>query len=181
MRLPLPGPHMVANALAAAAIGHALGFTATDIGDALSQPARLAMRGEVLTLANGARLINDAYNAAPESVAAALGILAAEPTTGRRIAVLGGMAELGATSTVEHLRLGAAAGQVVDLLVCVGPAAAEIAEGAAGGRAKVIALPDVPAVAEWLARELRDGDLALLKASRVYELESVLTGLEVRA
>ncbi|MBI5832108.1 MAG: UDP-N-acetylmuramoyl-tripeptide--D-alanyl-D-alanine ligase [Armatimonadetes bacterium] len=176
---PIVGAHMVSNALAAAAVGHAAGLSAAEIAAGLSLVPDLKLRGELVRLANGARVINDAYNAAPESVRAALAVLAAEPTTGRRIAVLGGIAELGDTTTVEHMRLGRDAAGLVDIMVGVGPEGAEIVSGAERGAARTVVVEDVEAAGAWLAATLRAGDLALLKASRAYGLERALDGLEV--
>lgn len=176
---PIIGAHMVSNALAAAAVGYAAGLSAEQIAAGLALVPDLKLRGELVRLACGARLINDAYNAAPESVRAALAVLAAEPTDGRRIAVLGGIAELGETTTVEHLRLGRDAADLVDVLVGVGPEGAEIVAGGDQGRARGVVVDDVAAAGAWLAANLRAGDLALLKASRAYGLERALDGLEV--
>jgi len=181
-RLRIAGEHMVSNALAAAAVGHALGLSIAEIAAGLDTVRALPARGEVLTLASGARLINDCYNAAPESVRAALAVMKSEPVDGRRIAVLGGMLELGDVTEAEHVRLGRDAAQVVDVLVAVGELGVPIAAGAqAAGRAQVVTLADPRAAGEWLASQPRRGDLVLLKASRAVYLEEALQGLELTA
>jgi UDP-N-acetylmuramoyl-tripeptide--D-alanyl-D-alanine ligase len=130
---------------------------------------------EVTRRDDGVTVVNDAYNANPESMRAALAALAGMPA-GRRIAVLGGMAELGPDADAEHLRLGrdaVAAG--VDLLIAVGPDAVGIAEGAvaAGRRAgeESVHVPDRAAGLALVSEALRPGDVVLVKASRSYGLE----------
>jgi UDP-N-acetylmuramoyl-tripeptide--D-alanyl-D-alanine ligase len=136
---------------------------------------------EVTRRDDGVTVVNDAYNANPESMRAALAALAGLPA-GRRIAVLGAMAELGPGAAREHERLGrdaAAAG--VDLLVAVGPDAVGIAEGAAAaGRRpgeESVHVPDRAAAHELLSRTLRAGDVVLVKASRSYGLEVLAADL----
>ncbi|MBI2302568.1 MAG: UDP-N-acetylmuramoyl-tripeptide--D-alanyl-D-alanine ligase [Armatimonadetes bacterium] len=178
VELPLPGRHMLANALAAAAVGLTAGLSAAEIARGLAQAANLPLRLEVVTLANGARLINDAYNAAPDSVRAALEVLAGEPAA-RRVAVLGDMLELGESTQVEHLAVGAEAGRVVDVLVAVGELGAQFAVAARdAGCAEVHEVADAEAAGALLSSLLRAGDLALLKASRRIGLERALEPLE---
>ena len=136
---------------------------------------------EVDRRADGVTVVNDAYNANPESMRAALAALAGLPAT-RRIAVLGGMAELGPDAPAEHERLGrdaAAAG--IDLIVAVGGDAVGIADGAsaAGRRAgeESVHVPDRVAARELLAQLLRPGDVVLVKASRSYGLELLAADL----
>ncbi len=136
---------------------------------------------EVDRRADGVTVVNDAYNANPESMRAALAALAGLPAT-RRIAVLGGMAELGPDAAAEHERLGrdaVAAG--VDLVVAVGPDAVGIAGGAsAAGRAAgegSVHVPDRAAARELLSEVLRPGDVVLVKASRSYGLELLAADL----
>jgi UDP-N-acetylmuramoyl-tripeptide--D-alanyl-D-alanine ligase len=126
-------------------------------------------------------VVNDAYNANPESMRAALAALTGMPA-GRRIAVLGAMGELGPGAPAEHERLGldaAAAG--VDLIVAVGPDAVGIAQGAAaaGRRAgeESVHVPDRAAARELLSEALRPGDVVLVKASRAYGLELLAADL----
>jgi UDP-N-acetylmuramoyl-tripeptide--D-alanyl-D-alanine ligase len=136
---------------------------------------------EVVRREDGVTVVNDAYNANPESMRAALAALAGLAGT-RRIAVLGGMAELGPDAAAEHERLGrdaAAAG--VDLVVAVGPDAIGIADGAAaaGRRAgeESVHVPDRAAARELLSEVLRPGDVVLVKASRSYGLELLAADL----
>jgi UDP-N-acetylmuramoyl-tripeptide--D-alanyl-D-alanine ligase len=179
--LPVAGRHMVANALAAAAVGWVAGLDAATIAAGLTQTAAVPGRLELVRLASGARVINDAYNAAPESVRAALAVLADEPTAGRRIAVLGDMLELGEMAEAEHLRLGQDAAGLVDVLVGVGELGALVVEGAQTQRRDLpsFRVSDAQAAGELLASLVAPGDLVLLKASRALALEQALARLEV--
>jgi UDP-N-acetylmuramoyl-tripeptide--D-alanyl-D-alanine ligase len=136
---------------------------------------------EVSRREDGVTVVNDAYNANPESMRAALAALTGIPG-GRRIAVLGAMGELGPGAMAEHDRLGrdaAAAG--IDLIVAVGPDAVGIADGAAaaGRRAgeESVHVPDRAAARELLSEVLRPGDVVLVKASRSYGLELLAADL----
>src|SRR5262249_60160459 len=113
MRLPVPGRHNVGNALAAAALSSLAGASPADVRDALAAFQAPSMRMQVERLAGGVTVINDAYNANPASMAAALQTLAASPAA-RRLAVLGEMRELGDEAEAAHETLGrtaAAAGR----------------------------------------------------------------------
>ncbi|SOE02779.1 UDP-N-acetylmuramoyl-tripeptide--D-alanyl-D-alanine ligase [Blastococcus haudaquaticus] len=180
--LQVTGGHQVANALSAAAAALAAGMTPADVAAALSNAtARSRWRMEVDRRADGVVVVNDAYNANPESMRAALAALTGLPAT-RRIAVLGAMGELGPGAPAEHDRLGrdaAAAG--VDLIVAVGADAVGIAEGAvaAGRRAgeESVHVPDRAAARGLLSEVLRPGDVVLVKASRAYGLELLAADL----
>jgi UDP-N-acetylmuramoyl-tripeptide--D-alanyl-D-alanine ligase len=180
--LQVVGQHQVANALSAAGAALAAGLEPAAIAAALSTAAsRSRWRMEVERRPDGVTVVNDAYNANPESMRAALGALAGLAGE-RRIAVLGAMAELGPDAAAEHERLGrdaVAAG--VDLLVAVGPDAVGIADGAsaAGGRAgeESVHVPDRAAALELLSGVLRPGDVVLVKASRSYGLELLAADL----
>jgi len=184
--VPVAGVHNVGNALAALAAateaGVVLPAAVAGLRDARVSPWRLQ-----LETIDGIRVLNDAYNANPTSVAAALRTLCALPTTGRRWAVLGTMAEIGATSAAEHRRTGQVVADLgVDALVTVGDPAAGIAEGAnaddPAGRAWRWAVDGVEAAASVLAHHLGAGDVVLVKASRSAGLEHVVTRLaELRA
>jgi UDP-N-acetylmuramoyl-tripeptide--D-alanyl-D-alanine ligase len=184
--LQVVGEHQVANALSAAAAALAAGVTPAAVAEALSaaQP-RSRWRMEVTRRADGVTVVNDAYNANPESMRAALAALAGLTAT-RRVAVLGGMAELGPDADAEHERLGRdalAAG--VDLLVAVGPDGVGMAAGAtaAGARSgegsgtRAVSVPDRAAALDFLSEVLVPGDVVLVKASRSHGLEVVADGL----
>ncbi|MGY2085029.1 UDP-N-acetylmuramoyl-tripeptide--D-alanyl-D-alanine ligase [Blastococcus sp. SYSU DS0539] len=180
--LRVVGEHQVANALSAAGAALAAGLAPADVAAALSAAeTRSRWRMEVDRRADGVTVVNDAYNANPESMRAALAALAGLPAQ-RRIAVLGGMAELGPDAGAEHERLGrdaAAAG--VDLVVAVGADAVGIAEGAAAGGRRAgeesVHVPDRGAALAWLTEVLRPGDVVLVKASRSYGLELLAADL----
>jgi UDP-N-acetylmuramoyl-tripeptide--D-alanyl-D-alanine ligase len=180
--LQVVGEHQVANALSAAGAALAAGMPAADVAAALSSAgARSRWRMEVERRPDGVTVVNDAYNANPESMRAALAALAGLPAS-RRIAVLGAMGELGPGAAAEHERLGrdaAAAG--VDLVVAVGADAVGIADGAsaAGRRAgeESVHVPDRAAARELLETLLRPGDVVLVKASRSYGLELLAADL----
>jgi UDP-N-acetylmuramoyl-tripeptide--D-alanyl-D-alanine ligase len=180
--LRVVGEHQVANALSAAGAALAAGMVPAEVAAALSAASsRSRWRMEVDRRADGVTVVNDAYNANPESMRAALAALTGLAAT-RRVAVLGGMAELGGDAPAEHERLGrdaAAAG--VDLIVAVGPDAVGISEGAAaaGRRAgeESVHVPDRAAARELLSEVLRPGDVVLVKASRSYGLELLAADL----
>ncbi len=177
LRLPLPGAHQAANALLAVAAGRRRGLGWDAIAAALAAFRGQPMRWERSTLA-GVTVINDAYNANPVSMAAALRTFAALPAAGARWLVLAGMRELGASQDARHRDLGAAlAGGPWAGLVTVGPLGALLAQAArAAGMpgARVLACPDHAAAARVLSERLRPGDAVLFKASRGERLEDVL-------
>jgi UDP-N-acetylmuramoyl-tripeptide--D-alanyl-D-alanine ligase len=166
------------NLLAAVAVAHVLGVEPEGSVDVSFS----ALRGERLQLPGGVLLINDCYNANPMSMRAALDDLA-ETATGRRVAVLGDMLELGAQERSLHRELGAyAATQGVELLVTVGPRASAMREGlAAHADVQVHSVPDAAAAAALLRRLLRDGDSVLVKGSRAMCLERVAASLPAPA
>jgi len=179
--LPLPGRHNVANALAAAAVGQFLGLSLSQIREGFSRCRTGNLRLQAVTTPQGVRFINDAYNAAPASVRAALDVLAETPAPGRKVAVLGDMRELGTVAVVEHLRLGQEiVTRPVDRLITVGELGAEIARGAtiAGFPAEAVQVCATPAEAvAFLREDLRPGDLVLVKASRALALETIIQDL----
>jgi UDP-N-acetylmuramoyl-tripeptide--D-alanyl-D-alanine ligase len=180
--LQVVGEHQVANALSTAGAALAAGMTPGEVATALSAAGpRSRWRMEVTRRADGVTVVNDAYNANPESMRAALAALGGLSGT-RRIAVLGAMAELGPDAAAEHERLGrdaAAAG--VDLIVAVGPDALGITDGAAAAgrraREESVHVPDRAAARELLSEVLRPGDVVLVKASRSYGLELLAADL----
>jgi UDP-N-acetylmuramoyl-tripeptide--D-alanyl-D-alanine ligase len=181
VELAVPGEHMVPNALAAAASGIALGLSAAECAAALKGARVSAWRMDIFTNADGVTVVNDAYNANPESMAA--GLKAARwIARGRRLAVvLGHMAELGAISVEEHERLGELVVRIgVERLVTVGEPASAIARAALreGQQPDALATYDdaVEATADvrgWA----REGDVVFLKGSRVAGLERVAEAL----
>ena len=178
--LPLVGGHHVGNALAAAAVALECGLSVPAIAEALSSAGpRSHWRMELVERTDGVVVINDAYNANPESVRAALKTLAAIGRTrpARTVAVLGEMAELGADAAVEHDAIGRLAVRLdISRLIAVGAAARPMAHGAAlegswDGESTWVADSDAALI--LLQHELRPGDVVLVKASRAASLERV--------
>jgi UDP-N-acetylmuramoyl-tripeptide--D-alanyl-D-alanine ligase len=169
--LGVSGRHQVANALAAAVAGLALGLSLDEVHAGLEMARSSPWRMEV-TERGGVVIVNDAYNANPTSVAAALDTCAAMVRPGGRLlAVLGYMAELGELEVPEHERAGALAAQSVQRLVVVGERAAPMATGARrAGLEDTSVVAGVDGALAALA-ELRRGDVVLVKASRVAGLE----------
>ena len=181
VELAVPGEHMVSNALAAAAVGSALGVSATECATALKDAHVSAWRMEMFTTADDVRVVNDAYNASPESMAAGLKAARWMARDGRLVAVLGHMAELGPIALDEHERLGELIVRVgVDRLITVGDPARMIYRAAVReGQLPEDAL-DVDTVQEaidTLRGWLRPGDVVLVKGSRVVGLERVAEAL----
>ena len=172
--LPVLGAHQALNASAAAAVALAVGIPLHGAASALSTASLSKWRLEWRTLACGATLLNDAYNAHPESTLAGLDALAAVQAN-RRIAVLGEMLELGDDSEAEHHAVGRYAAARADLVVTVGYAARAIADGP--GHAAV-PLPDREAAVRWLHSHLTAGDVVLVKASRAARLDEIAAALE---
>ena len=174
--VPLLGRHTAANALAAIAVARKMGLREDEIIENLSHAHGPEMRLQ-LKKVGAISVLNDAYNANPNSMKAALETVAALPAAGRRVAVLGDMLELGAASERYHRELGEfAAGCRLDDIICVGAGGATIADAAvaAGHPAeRVRHFRDSGTLASHIRRFLRDGDLVLLKASRGVRLEAV--------
>ena len=169
--LPLHGEHHVGNALAVIAVALECGMTMGDIAEALAD-ARPASRWrmEVTERADGVTIINDAYNANPDSMRAALKALVAMGRGRRTWAVLGSMLELGDESTTEHDAIGRLAVRLnVSRLVVVGETARPMASGAQHEGSwgdEAVWVPDADAAYELLSRELSAGDVVLFKSSR---------------
>lgn len=184
--LGLHGAHQVGNALSAAAVALELGATVEDVAASLSQARRRsARRMEVTTRDDGVTVVNDSYNANPESMAAGLRTLArmAGPDTGRRTwAVLGVMGELGVEGADAHEEIGRLAVRLgIDRLVVVDEQAGAIQHGArlegTGTGEEPVLVPDVEAAVALLDTELRPGDVVLVKASKVAALWRVADAL----
>jgi UDP-N-acetylmuramoyl-tripeptide--D-alanyl-D-alanine ligase len=174
-----PGEHNVVNALAASAVGAALGLPVTAIVAGLARFRPAAMRSQV-ERRHGLVIINDCYNANPASTRAAVRLLAQTRTRGRRIAVLGDMLELGPTSPELHAEVGAyVAAQDIDALLTCGPLARDLARGAraAGMQGSIVEFADALTAAGGLRALVDAGDVVLVKGSRGVRLESVVAAL----
>ena len=178
VHLNAAGAHNIHNALAAVAIGLQHGVTPKQIVDALSefQPDKLRMN---ISTVGGVCLINDAYNANPQSMAAAVDVLTGLTGGGRRIAVLGDMLELGGLAQERHREVGAYLSKSgVDALVAVGAHAADTAFGARRGRAQngpveCHVFSEKKGVADYVLNMLNPGDFVLVKGSRGMSMEQV--------
>jgi UDP-N-acetylmuramoyl-tripeptide--D-alanyl-D-alanine ligase len=171
--LPLVGTHNIHNVLAAVAVGLDRGLTPSQAAGALASIAPPDKRGEVVQLDN-ITVINDCYNSNPKALEAMVDAVAAMPAA-RRIVVAGEMLELGPAGEDMHRGAGRyMARKKIDFLVGVRGLAQQIVESArqSGMRAEFMATPEE--AGEWLARETRDGDVVLLKASRGVKLERAL-------
>ncbi len=170
----LLGRHQVVNALLAAAAGAELGLTPGEIRRGLAECCPAKMRLET-RIWNGVCVLDDSYNANADSMIAALNTLREMPCAGRRVAVLGDMAELGKSSAAAHEEIGRRAGEMnVDQLFAVGRMAGMMARAArAAGLQHVTEFANAPAAAEAVKGFLKSGDVVLLKASRSSRLELV--------
>ena len=172
-RLPLIGNHNVLNALAAVSVSLASGIKVSEAVAALSTLKPADKRGQVLQLGN-ITVINDCYNSNPKALRAMVDALSAMKAA-RRIVVAGEMLELGPEGEALHRESGRhIAEKKIDVLLGVRGLAHALVDGAkqAGTRAEFVATPEE--AGEWLAREARDGDVVLLKASRGVKLERAL-------
>jgi len=184
--LRLHGAQNVPNALAAAALAREFGLDLAGIADGLGAAvARSRWRMEVRQRADGVTVINDAYNANPESVRAALDALRHLARDGRGFAVLGHMAELGDTSRASHEEIGQFAAEAgLAGLIAVGAEAGPILSGARrvpSWPGEALAVPDGAAALAVLADRLKPGDVVLVKASRAARLEGVAADLLAEA
>ena len=177
VRLRVPGEHMVANALAATAVGLQLDVPVREAAAALGEARITRWRMQTSGTASGVRVLNDAYNANPESVAAALKTGRWMAGDARLIAVLGQMAELGPITTTEHERVGELAARLpVDRLLAIGPDAkaivvAAVREGVEPDSA--VAYDDADAALADVVAHAGPGDVVLVKGSRVTGLEAL--------
>lgn len=179
--LPVPGEHMVSNALAAAAAALQFGISPEAIAGALAAAETSPHRMRILEAPGGWRIVDDAYNASPQSMVAALKTLARLGRGHRTWAVLGHMAELGDVSAEEHDRAGRLAVRLgIGRLVTVGREAqpmheAARLEGMSPDDATLV--DDADAAASLVRAHIQPGDVVLIKASRVAGLERVVEAL----
>lgn len=178
-RVNLLGRHQVVNALLVIGVGEELGLSRAEIqrGLAECQPANMRLNfWEV----NGVRVLDDSYNANADSTIAALETLCGLPLQGRRVAVLGDMAELGATSEAAHAEIGRRAAELqLGQLFAVGSMAPVMAKAARdAGLVRVFEFGDVEGAVMAVTKFLKPGDVVLLKASRASRLERIADALK---
>ncbi len=182
VQMSMTGEHMASNGCAAAAVALHLGMPAARVGELLSGATpRSRWRMEVATTPSGVTVVNDSYNANPESMRAALRSLAAMRGTGRTIAVLGEMLELGADSIAEHDEVGRLAVRLdISRTIAVGAGARALYLGAAqegSWNDEALWVPDARGAIELVRSLVRPGDVVLVKASRSVGLEAVAAAL----
>ena len=184
-KLPMLGEHNVSNALAATSVGLISGMSLTEIAIALEHTKQISKwRMEVHNLPQGVLLINDAYNANPESMAAALKTLTNIPRKGRTWAVLGAMHELGDVAEAEHNRIGRLAVALdVSHIVSIGDQAKSIHAGATqegSSHGKSVWYPDFTQAADYIVNEIQPGDVIIFKASRAEKFEVLAQDIEAQ-
>lgn len=180
VRLSFVGEHNAMNAVAAAALARALSFSFEEISSGLSAARPFAHRSKVVRTASGLVLLDDCYNANPSSMAAALTTLGTLGGSGRRVAVLGDMLELGKAEAREHRALGERAAGAAEVIAFFGSRSADAFESARGVGLSADAaahFDDVVALLAWLLPRLRAGDTVLVKGSRGMKLERVVDAL----
>lgn len=177
VQVPLPGKHMVSNALAAAAVGHVFGLDDAQIAEGIAALKETEGRGHVIRTRHFT-VLDDCYNANPNSMRAGLDILA--DVEGRRVAVMGDMGELGSGSSEYHYEIGEyAATRGMELIVAIGSLSEHMARGAADAGAKQVLHYDTieDALAE-LPGYLEDGDAVFVKASHSMAFTKVVEWLQ---
>lgn len=179
--LPLLGRHNVINALAALAVAEHYGVSDEQIREGLSGLRLTSMRIECIDTKHGVAVLNDAYNASPVSVKAALDVLSDMKGYRRRIAVLGDMLELGPNEEEFHAEIGRyISPEMVDLVYTYGPLSSHMAEAArlTLSEGQVKAFMDKAALIEAISTEVTNKDVVLVKASRGMKLEDVVEALK---
>jgi len=178
-RVNLLGRHQVTNALLAAAVAAELGLSRAEIqrGLAECQPPKMRLQ---FWEANGVRVLDDCYNANADSTLAALATLCDLPLQGRRVAVLGDMAELGAQGAAAHAEIGRRVAELgINQLIAIGTLSAVMAQAARdAGLSRVFEFADAPAALRAVRNFLKPGDVVLLKASRSVHLEQIAEELK---
>jgi UDP-N-acetylmuramoyl-tripeptide--D-alanyl-D-alanine ligase len=181
LRVPMLGRHAVQTALRATAAGLVCGLSWQEIIQGLQQ-ARNQLRLVAVRLPNGALVLDDSYNAAPESMLAALNLL--NEIEGRRIAVLGDMLELGPYEAEGHRLVGIRAAEVADHLITLGQRAHMIAEAALHAglpSTRVVHVENTTQAVEVLRQILKEGDVVLVKGSHGLRMDRIVAALEEAA
>ncbi|PZD94035.1 UDP-N-acetylmuramoyl-tripeptide--D-alanyl-D-alanine ligase [Paenibacillus sambharensis] len=181
LELPVPGRHNISNAAAAAAAGRLCGLTEEQIAAGLAGVRLTGMRIESLRAFNGATLLNDAYNANPTAVRAAISLVSELSGFNRKWLVLADMLELGPEEQQLHYEIGAMLRPgAVDRLLTYGPLSWHTAEGAKPrlGEENVRHFEDKAALNDYLREQLRSEDLVLVKGSRGMRMEETVQALE---
>ena len=180
VKIPLIGRHSVHTALRAAAVGLVEGMNWQEILEGLNQ-GHMQLRLAAVRSESGALLLDDSYNASPESMLAALNLL--DELDGRKVAVLGDMLELGPYERGGHEMVGLRAAQVADVVLTLGERAHIIANAArrTGKNISVIEFEEVEPLVEWLTGNLTNKDVALIKGSHGLRMDRITSSLEMRS
>lgn len=179
-QLVLPGfaaPYQAMSALAAIGVGRAFGIELPAMLERLTTLRPLKGRMRLLPGINHAAILDDSYNASPKAVTAALEVLRAFPKAKRRIAVLGEMAELGASAQAAHQEMGRLAAQAADVLIAVGEAAKPYVDGALEAKMKgeaILTFGSPDEAGEWLREHLQQTDVVLVKGSQAARMEKAV-------
>jgi UDP-N-acetylmuramoyl-tripeptide--D-alanyl-D-alanine ligase len=179
--IPMIGRHSVHTALRAASVGLNDGLTWQEIFEGLAQ-GHTQLRLVAVRSKTGALILDDTYNASPESMLAALNLL--DEMDGRKIAVLGDMLELGPYERQGHEMVGLRAAQVAKTLLTLGPRARVIADAArrAGMRSShILEFEESEPILEWLSKNLTDKDAVLIKGSHGLRMDRITAALEVKS
>ena len=177
--LPVLGTHNVLNSMAAIAVGREMGVSFDEIAKGLSELKLTNMRMEVTFGAKGEKIINDAYNASPTSMKAAIELVKAMTDATKKILVLGDMLELGPEEAAYHYKMGELITEEIDYVLAYGELSANLAEGAKGnlGAERVFHFDDKQALVQKLKELTEPHALVLVKASRGMRLEEVVGAL----
>jgi UDP-N-acetylmuramoyl-tripeptide--D-alanyl-D-alanine ligase len=174
VKLELLGAHNALNAMAGLAVALEAGVAFDAAVAALSKLTAGDKRGQVIEL-GGATILNDSYNSNPEALKSMIRTLAARPTEGRRILVAGEMLEMGTRGEALHTECGKAAAEAgIDLVAGVQGNARHLATAAVAGGAQAVFLPDAVTAGTWLVKNIRPGDVVLVKGSRGVHLERAI-------
>lgn len=179
LNIPAPGEHMAYAASIAVAVGEALGLSKEEIIRGVAAYAPIGSRMHILRLSDGRVLLDDCYNANPQSVSAALEVLARTECE-RRVAVLGDMGELGDLTEQAHFNAGALAAMLgIDFVVAIGSKAVKIADGAAMGGAEVLHFATREEAMPTLRKQLQPHTTMLIKASHAMHFEEIVKELQM--
>ena len=179
LNIPTPGEHMAYAASIAVAVGEALGLSKEEIIRGVAAYAPIGSRMHILRLSDGRVLLDDCYNANPQSVSAALEVLAGTECE-RRVAVLGDMGELGDLTEQAHFNAGALAAMLgIDFVVAIGSKAVKIADGAAMGGAEVLHFATREEAMPTLREQLQPHTTMLIKASHAMHFEEIVKELQM--
>ena len=176
--IPIPGRHMVYNALAGTAVGLTYGMNMEEIKKGIESLQSLSGRFHIIETGNRT-IVDDCYNANPVSMKASLDVL--QDALGRRVAILGDMGELGKEEVEMHREVGVyAAARDIDKIICVGELAGDMAEAArlAAPTKDIVHFAEKESLLEALPEMIRDGDTSLVKASHFMEFEKVVEMLK---